>query len=99
MCSLLSLNNDRGDHCKGEIDDRKAPKPPPIVRYLLQVGTHLIEANDAIDGKVCGKDIGGGLYQLGDSFTRPGVAGEKEQGEARTQKNERRCLRLLEPGA
>src|SRR6185436_4827117 len=98
MCSLPASCHG-GDHREPEIDDGETPEPTPIAHDLPEARAHLIEANDAVDRKIGGKDIGGGLHKLGNGFARPGIAGEEEQRQACAQKNERRCLMMPEPGA
>ena len=61
MCSLRAVD-DGGNHREPEIDDREAPQPASIPRDLPEVRAHLIEANNAVDGKIGGEDMGGGLH-------------------------------------
>ena len=97
MCILPAVG-DGGDYREHEIDERETPEPAPIARDLPEARAHLIEANNAVDRKIGGKDIGGGLHKLRNGFARPRIAGEEEQRQACAKKNERRCLRMLEPG-
>src|SRR5438046_2219044 len=96
MCHLPALDERCGDHREREIDDGEAPEPAPVARHLPQARAHLVEADEAIDRKIGGKDIRGGLYPLGDGLARPGEAGEKELRQAGAEKDERRRFRMLE---
>ena len=62
---LPPLDEKRGHHREHEIDDRQDPKPAPVARHLPQARAQLIDANDAVDREIGGKDIARGLTGSG----------------------------------
>src|SRR5262245_52866429 len=93
------LDEKRGNHRKHEVDSGKGPEAAPVMRHLPQAGAQLIDADEAVDGEVRGEYGARGKHGLGDRFARPGKAGQEELWKARAEEDERRRLRMLEPGA
>ena len=95
----LRLTRNGGHHREREIDDRQAPEPAPIARHLPEGGAQLIDADDAVDREIRREDIARGEHRLGDRFARPGETRQEELRQAGAEEDERRGLRVLEPGA
>src|SRR5215475_1756062 len=88
----------RGNHREREVDHGKCPEAAPIARHFPQAGAQLIDAHEAVDGEVRRKYGACGPHGPGDCLARPGKAGQEKLRKARTEEDERRRLRMLEPG-
>src|SRR6516164_3285229 len=89
----------RGHHREREIEDGQAPDTTPVVRHLPQAGAHLVDADDAVDREIRREYVTVGKNRIGDRFARPGKACHEKLRKARAEEDERRGLRVLEPGA
>src|SRR5262249_20262386 len=89
----------RGHHREREIEDGQAPEAAPVVRHLPQAGAQLVDADDAVDRKIRREYVAVGKNGIGDRFARPGKACHEKLRKACAEENERRGLRVLEPGA
>ncbi len=86
-------------HCEREIDDGQAPQPAPVVCHLPQARAQLIDAHEAVDREIRWEDVTGSLHRFGDGFARPGESSQEQLRQAGAEKDQRRGLRILEPGA
>src|SRR6516164_4243573 len=96
---LPPLDQKRGYHCEQEIYDREAPQPTPIASHLPKAGAQLIDANNAVDREIRREDVAHGVYRLGDRLAWPGKPRQKQLRQAGAEEDQRRGLRVLEPGA
>src|SRR5262249_20053609 len=93
------LDQERGHRCEREIHDRQNPQTTPVARQVPQACTKLVDAHESIDREIRRKDIADRLYRLGDRLARPGEAGQEQLRQAGGEEDQRRGLRMLEPGA
>src|SRR5215831_2755746 len=92
------LDEKRGNYRKHEVDSGKGPEAAPIKRHFPQAGAQLIDAHHAVDREVRRKYGACGPHGPGDCLARPGKAGQEKLRKARAEEDERRRLRVLEPG-
>src|SRR5215475_4783826 len=83
---------------QNEIDAGQHPQPAPIARNLPQARAQLIDADDAVDRKVRREYRSCRERGLWDCFPRPGKSREEQLRNARPEEDERRALRVFEPG-
>src|SRR5262245_32707571 len=95
---LPPLDEERRKHREREVNHGKSPEAAPIARHLPQAGAQLIDAHDAVDREIRGKYGACGPHRPGDRFARPGKACHEKLRKARAEEDERRRLRMLEPG-
>src|SRR5262249_50991876 len=88
-----------GNHGEREIDDGQAPQAAPVVHHLTKACAQLADADDAVDGEIRRKYVTRDKRRLRHCFARPGKARHEKLRKARAEKDERRGLRVLEPGA
>src|SRR5262245_51529047 len=86
-------------HRECEIDDREAPQSAPIADELPQGGAQLIDANEAVDREIRREDAADGLHPFGNHLARPRKPGQEELRQAGADEDQRRGLRVFEPGA
>src|SRR5262245_50083570 len=79
-----------------EIHTGETPQSAPVTGYFMESGAGLVEANDAVDRELDGKDRSGGEHGCWDSVTRPRKADEEERRHARRTMPESRVLWLRE---
>src|SRR5262245_44718743 len=89
----------RRKHREQEIYDCQEPKAGPSVRHLPQARTELVDAHDAVDREIGGKDLARGEHRPGDRLARPGESGREELRQAGRDEDQKRHLWALEPGA
>src|SRR5258708_28801631 len=84
-------------HRKCEINKRKDPQPAPVTRHLPEARAQLVDAHDAVDREIRGKDRPEVLHRLGYSLPRPRKAGPEEPRPTGAQKDKRRRFRPPAP--
>src|SRR5215475_1630159 len=89
----------RGNHRESEREEGQAPEAAPVVGHLLQAGAQLVDADNAVDREIRREYVAVGKDGIGDRFARPGEACHEKLRKARAEEDERRGLRVLEPGA
>src|SRR5262245_18847134 len=88
-----------GNHREREIDDGQAPQAAPVVHHLTKTCAQLADADDAVDGEIRREYVTRDKRRLRHCFARPGKARHEKLRKARAEKDERRGLRVFEPGA
>src|SRR5262245_26493772 len=78
-CQLRPRDRQQEVHARNRQDDQ------PVVEYLAQVRTHLIDSDQAIDPGFGWKDVSCVSREGGYRFFRPGCTDQKELGEAGSQ--------------
>src|SRR5262245_51664361 len=96
---LPPLQEERGRHCKSEIDDGQNPQTPPVSCHLPQTCSQLVDTHESVDREKGGEDITDDLDWLWDRFPRPGKTRQEQLRQACAEKNERWCFWMIEPGA
>src|SRR5215475_4337528 len=88
-----------GNHREREIDDGQAPQTAPVEDHLTKTCAQLADADDAVDRKIRREYVTRSGHRRWDCFARPGKARHEKLRKARAEKDERRALRVPEPGA
>src|SRR5215469_17995892 len=94
-----ALDERCGNHREREIDDGQAPQAAPVVHHLTKACAQLADTDDAVDGEIRREYVTRSRHRRWDCFARPGKARHEKLRKARAEKDERRGLRLPEPGA
>src|SRR3981081_1674498 len=84
--SLSFLDGKRRDHGEREIGQGQTPQSEPIMRDLPDAGTQLVDAHEAINREVGGKNPTQRAGRVGDCFPRPCEAGGEKLRQAGCKK-------------
>src|SRR5713101_5093041 len=96
--SPSSLDGKCRGHREREICQGQTPQSEPIMRDLPDAGTQLVDAHEAINREVGGKNPTQRDGRVGDGFARPCEAGGEKLRQAGCKKEEGCVLRPREPG-
>src|SRR5215470_12202284 len=85
--------------CEQQIQTGETPQATPVAAHFVKSCTRLVEADEAVDRKLGGKDRSGGEHGLRYRLARPRKSHQEQQWNSKCNEQKHRRLGVPESGA